>query len=98
MADSYNAINAPNHSPETVQQQLASIVFINPATGQPHSWNKSLYIKKLALKAKNALQAISMEWNDFSLTLYHLYYLLLNQQGTHIILRQLKLIYFHPSF
>lgn len=59
MTDSYKAINASNQAPETVQQQLENIIFTNPATSHTHAWNKSQYIKKLALKAKNALQSIS---------------------------------------
>jgi hypothetical protein len=46
---------------ETLQDKLQKIKFVNPISGQLHTWKKSDYVKGLALKAKQSLDLLGTD-------------------------------------
>ena len=55
MNDTASARNAIQQQPETLEQKLAKIKLVHPATGENHSWGKSAYVKGLARKIQKTL-------------------------------------------
>jgi uncharacterized protein YlbG (UPF0298 family) len=53
-------ISCPSQQ-ETLQEKLQKIKFVNPISGQAHSWKKSEYVKMLALKAQQSLDLIGSD-------------------------------------
>lgn len=45
----------------TLEEKLSKIKFVSPLTGQPHSWQKSTYVKELARKIHQTLHLINTE-------------------------------------
>jgi hypothetical protein len=62
MTDSQIAINLhSNEASQALQEKLEKLTFLNPNTGKIHSWKKSSYMKSLALKVQQSLDAINVE-------------------------------------
>lgn len=55
MSDISQAITMQEISNYNLQQKLEKTKFIDPLTGQSYQWKKSVYLKKLSKKAKQAL-------------------------------------------
>jgi hypothetical protein len=61
MNDAEQATSQVQAPPETLQEKLAKIKFVNPNTGQAHPWEKCAYVKGLARKIHQTLQLIDTE-------------------------------------
>lgn len=61
MNDTEQASSKAQAPPETLQEKLAKIKFVNPTTGQTHSWEKCAYVKGLARKIHQTLHLIDIE-------------------------------------
>jgi hypothetical protein len=61
MDDTETANTQLQQHPQTLQEKLSKIKFANPATGEPHSWEKSAYVKGLARKIQQTLHLINTE-------------------------------------